>query len=52
MNTMNLPDRIGRYGRTLEIRRAAATAFLLSDREAGLITGQTLYVDGGYPWAV
>lgn len=35
---------MGRFGKPEEI--AAAIAFLLSD-EAGFITGQTLFVDGG-----
>ena len=35
---------VGRFGRPEEI--AAAIAFMLSD-EAGFITGQTLFVDGG-----
>jgi NAD(P)-dependent dehydrogenase (short-subunit alcohol dehydrogenase family) len=30
---------------------ASATAFLLSDRDSPYITGQTLYIDGGYTWA-
>jgi len=28
-----------------------AVCFLLSERDAGFITGQTIYIDGGYTWA-